>query len=91
MDAFHHALNPGELTTQEALDLALPTWEQRGVRPKLHLSSQDPAKRAGAHAYSLDAKDWWALIEVLDGREADVMVEAKGKELALAPLGLEIG
>ena len=91
MDVFHHALNPGDLTTQEAIDLALPTWEQRGVRPKLHLSSQDPAKRAGAHAYSLDAKDWWALIEVLDGREADVMVEAKGKELALAPLGLEIG
>jgi UV DNA damage endonuclease len=91
MDAFHHGLNPGDLTTQEAIDLALPTWEQRGVRPKLHLSSQDPAKRAGAHAYSLDAKDWWALIEVLDGREADVMVEAKGKELALAPLGLEIG
>ena len=91
MDAFHHALNPGELTAREALDLALPTWEERGVRPKLHLSSQDPAKRAGAHAYSLDAGDWRALVEVLDGRNADVMVEAKGKELALAPLGLKIG
>ena len=91
MDAFHHALNPGGLTAQEALDLALPTWEQRDVRPKLHLSSQDPAKRAGAHAYSLDAGDWRALVEVLDGRDADVMVEAKGKELALASLGLEIG
>ena len=91
MDAFHHALNPGELTAQEALDLSLPTWEQRSVRPKLHLSSQDLMKRAGAHAYSLNAGDWRALVEALDGREADVMVEAKGKELALAPLGLKIG
>jgi UV DNA damage endonuclease len=91
MDAFHHALNPGGLTAQEALDLALPTWEQRDVRPKLHLSSQDPAKRAGAHAYSLGARDWQALVEALGDREADVMVEAKGKELALAPLGLKIG
>ncbi|MBA2714541.1 MAG: UV DNA damage repair endonuclease UvsE [Rubrobacteraceae bacterium] len=91
MDAFHHALNPGGLTPQEALDLSLPTWEQRDVRPKLHLSSQDPAKRAGAHAYSVDAGDWHALVEVLDGRDADVMIEAKGKEYALAPLGVEIG
>ena len=91
MDAFHHALNPGGLTLQEALDLSLPTWEQRDVRPKLHLSSQDPAKRAGAHAYSVDAGDWQMLVEVLNGRDADVMIEAKGKEYALAPLGVEIG
>jgi UV DNA damage endonuclease len=89
-DAFHHDLNPGGLTLREALDLSLPTWEPRDVRPKLHLSSQDPAKQAGAHAYSVDARDWEILVEALDGREADVMVEAKGKEHALAPLGVEI-
>jgi len=91
MDAFHHGLNPGNLTLKEALDVALPTWEPRGARPKLHLSSQDPDKRPGAHAYSVDGKDWRALLTALDGRDADVMVEAKGKELALAPLGVEIG
>jgi UV DNA damage endonuclease len=69
----------------------LPTWEPRGARPKLHLSSQDPDKRPGAHAYSVDGRDWRALLTALDGRDADVMVEAKGKELALAPLGVEIG
>ncbi len=90
VDAFHHDLNPGGLTLREALDLSLPTWEPRGVRPKLHLSSQDPAKQAGAHAYSVDTRDWEMLVEALEGREADVMVEAKGKEHALAPLGVEI-
>jgi UV DNA damage endonuclease len=90
-DAFHHDLNPGSLTLEEALNLSLPTWKPRGVRPKLHLSSQDPTKQAGAHAYSVDHRDWQALLSALAGREADVMVEAKGKEYALAPLGVEIG
>jgi UV DNA damage endonuclease len=90
MDAFHHGLNPGGLALEEALDLALPTWKARGVRPKLHLSSQDPDKRPGAHAYAVDRRDWQTLLAALDGRDADVMVEAKGKERALASLGLEI-
>ena len=90
-DAFHHGLNPGGVTLKEALDLSLPTWKVRGSRPKLHLSSQDPEKQPGAHAYLVDVKDWRALIEALDGREADVMVEAKGKELALVSLGVRIG
>ena len=91
VDTLHHALNPGDLTLVEALNLALPTWEARGVRPKLHLSSQDPEKRPGAHAYSVDLRDWHALLSALDGRETDVMVEAKGKEHALVPMGVQIG
>jgi UV DNA damage endonuclease len=89
-DTLHHALNPGGLVLKEALDLSLPTWESRAVRPKLHLSSQDPEKQAGAHAYSVDYTDWQALVDALAGREADVMVEAKGKEHALAPLGIKL-
>ena len=89
-DAFHHGLNSGGLTLGEALDLALPTWETRQQRPKLHLSSQDPEKQLGAHAYSVYAEDWKTLVEALAGREADVMVEAKGKEYALIPLGIEL-
>jgi UV DNA damage endonuclease len=89
-DAFHHNLNPGGLTLEGALDLSLPTWETRGDRAKLHLSSQDPEKQPGAHAYCVDLGDWWALVDALRGRDADVMVEAKGKEHALVPLGIEL-
>jgi hypothetical protein len=32
----------------------------------------------------------YALLDALDGREADIMVEAKGKEEALVPLGVRI-
>ncbi|MDQ4062368.1 MAG: UV DNA damage repair endonuclease UvsE, partial [Actinomycetota bacterium] len=87
-DAFHHGLNPAGLTLGEALDLSLPTWEQRKARPKLHLSSQDPEKQPGAHAYSVDLADWNRLVKALGNREADVMIEAKGKEHALVPLGV---
>ena len=86
-DNLHHRLNSGGLTLGEAFDLALPTWEVRGVRPKIHLSSQDPKKRPGAHAYSVEPEDWEAVVEALDGRETDVMVEAKGKELAALGVG----
>jgi UV DNA damage endonuclease len=86
VDNLHHSLNPGGLSLGEALDVALPTWEARGVRPKVHLSSQDPTKRPGAHAHAIEAKDWAAFLDALGGRETDVMVEAKGKELALPAL-----
>ncbi len=89
-DAFHHGLNPGGLTLEEALDLSLPTWQTRGDRPKLHLSSQNPEKQAGAHAYSVEVADWETLVNALGGREADVMIEAKGKEQALVPLGVRL-
>ncbi len=88
-DTLHHNLNSGSLTLEKAFSLSLPTWEDRGVRPKLHLSSQDPEKQSGAHAYSIELADWEALVDALGDREADVMVEAKGKEQALVPLGIK--
>jgi UV DNA damage endonuclease len=90
-DNLHHRLNPGGISLREALDITLPTWKARAARPKLHLSSQDPSKRPGAHAYTVSPGDRHALLEALDGREADVMIEAKGKEEALAALGIPIG
>jgi hypothetical protein len=38
----------------------------------------------------VDLEDWYALLAALDGRDADVMVEAKGKEQALMSLDVRI-
>jgi hypothetical protein len=38
----------------------------------------------------VESRDWQALLSAIGGREADVMVEAKGKEQVLAPVGVEI-
>jgi UV DNA damage endonuclease len=83
VDTLHHALNSGGLDLRAVLDLGLPTWQSR---PKVHLSSQDPLKQPGAHAWGVDEADALALIEALHGREADIMVEAKGKEGAVLPV-----
>ncbi len=77
VDALHHALNPGGWSLRKALDEALPTWKGR---PKVHLSSQDPKKRPGAHAFFVHPNDFYELMDALNGREVDVMIEAKGKE-----------
>ena len=58
-------------------DCTRPTWE---TRPKLHLSSQDPSKKAGAHHASILPEDWAELLEALNGEVADIMVEARAKK-----------
>jgi UV DNA damage endonuclease len=88
VDTLHHRMNPDGLMLTEALDAALPTWTGRGVRPKVHISSQDPEKQPGAHAFGIERRDWEELMAVLGDRDIDVMVEAKGKEQALIGLGL---
>lgn len=81
VDTLHHALNPGALNLREALDVALPLWNR--TRSKVHLASQDPAKQSGAHARDVIPEDLERLVAALDGRDADIMVEAKGKEQAV--------
>lgn len=90
VDTLHHALNPGDLSLREALDLGLPTWETRDAPPKLHISTQDPEKRPGAHAWAIDSDDWSRLTQDLGDRSADVMAEAKGKERALNAAGIHV-
>jgi UV DNA damage endonuclease len=90
VDALHHRMNPGRLSLAGALDLCLPTWARRRVPPKVHISSQHPEKQPGAHAFGIDPGDWTMLVDAIGDRDVDVMIEAKGKERALASLGLVI-
>lgn len=78
-DTFHHELfNHGE-SLEEALDLVQPTWEGHGPA-MLDYSSQDPDKRWGAHTPSIDLDDFSTVLDVLLGRDVDVMLEIKDKE-----------
>ncbi len=78
-DTFHHDLfNEGE-SLAEALDLVQPTWEGHGPA-MLDYSSQDPDKRWGAHTPTIDLEDFSSVLDVLDGRDVDVMLEIKDKE-----------
>ncbi|GAB3767902.1 hypothetical protein GCM10028818_01460 [Spirosoma horti] len=78
-DYFHHALNPGQLTEEEAFMIAYNTWD---VRPVFHFSNsrreyEDPTARREAHA------DWIYTPVNTYGKELDVVFECKMKELAV--------
>jgi UV DNA damage endonuclease len=82
-DYFHHTLNTGGLTHNEAFKLAYNTWGS--VKPVFHLSSskklnEDNTARNNAHA------DF--IYEPLDmfGYDVDVVLEAKAKEQAVKKL-----
>ncbi len=78
-DVFHHRLyNMGE-TVAEALAMVAPVWKGHGPM-MVDYSTQDPAKRFGAHAESIDMEDFSALLPELARHNADVMLEIKDKE-----------
>ena len=93
-DALHHLCHdPEGIPLREALELALDTWPA-GVRPKIHFSS--PRLDAGerlpqlrAHADLVDPVSFESFMTYVAGpvgRDFDVMIEAKAKDLALLRL-----
>ena len=92
----HHCNDPEGIPDREALELALATWPE-GVRPKIHYSSPRTAveERKGrlvlpplrAHADMVDPIGFEHFVtETAAGLDLDVMLEAKGKDLALLRL-----
>ncbi len=102
-DAFHHRVCGGawrDRPWEAILADVFATWPAEAGPPKVHFSSQDPAKRPGAHGEYVDAGE---LEEFLTAaarlqQPSDVMFEAKAKDLAvlrLAPVlqrhGVRVG
>ena len=80
-DYHHHRFCTGDLSEQQALELAISTWDD--IVPVVHYSEsrsieqEDPKIRPQAHSdYVLDYIDTY-------DNEVDIMVEAKAKELAV--------
>ncbi len=78
-DYFHHSLNPGLQTEEEAFLTAYATWD---VRPVVHFSDsrqvhEDPKARREAHA------DWLYSKVNTYGKAVDIVYECKKKEQAL--------
>ena len=78
-DYLHHFCNPGDLTEQEALELAISTWD---TKPCTHYSSskklnEDENSMLLAHAD-------YVYEEINDyGHDIDIVLEVKAKDLAL--------
>ncbi len=82
-DYHHHQFCTGGDSEAEALALAVSTWPQ-GIVPTVHYSESMELHYGGdkpttAHSFVIDR------IPDTHGHTVDVMVEAKGKELAILP------
>jgi len=89
-DNLHNAIKPSEpeLPLAELLRESAASWRALDLRPKFHLASQKPGGRPGAHADRIDPGDFRAVLAALDG-PADLMLEAKDKDLSLFALRQE--
>jgi UV DNA damage endonuclease len=83
-DYHHHQFCTGGLTEEEALKLAATTWPD-GIRQEVHYSESkalhenNQKEKPQAHSYLINA------LPNTYGLDLDIMVEAKGKELAILP------
>lgn len=80
-DIHHHKINPVS-RAQSLLERLRAVWD---CVPKVHISSQKPGGRPGAHADFIDPADLKDLCALLPF-EADLMVEAKSKDQAALQL-----
>ena len=81
-DAFHHEVAPprDELTVREAALAARGTWRPADGRQEVHFSTQEPGKRPGAHAETIDDETFIAFAEAVCDLPLDCILEVKDKE-----------
>lgn len=80
-DIHHHRCNPADDPLEGLINRVYKTWENTGT-PKVHISSGKTAPSDRRHHDFIFPEDVDWLLDVLAGRNADIMVEAKAKERA---------
>ena len=86
-DNLHNFVLPSAppMPLTELLRESTRTWHELGLRPQFHLASQAKGDRRGAHSKRIAPADASSMIHALPA-PADLMLEAKEKDLALFAL-----
>ena len=80
-DAFHHLLAPSlGLGVRELVLAAGETWGRADGRQEVHFSTQEPGKRRGAHAKTLDLAAFARFADEVGDLPLDCILEVKDKE-----------
>lgn len=88
-DVFHHSLNNNQEPVNDLLISLSGTWKTVDGHPMADYSTQQPGKRAGAHAEHIDEGDFRNFLAVTRAVDPDIMLEIKDKEKsALAALAI---
>jgi UV DNA damage endonuclease len=83
-DYHHHKFCTGDLSEQEALELAISTWPE-GITPMVHYSESKALHERNEKLKPQAHSDYINDLPNLYGNNVDVMVEAKAKELSILP------
>jgi len=86
-DYHHFKFNTGGQTEQEALEMALSTWGD--IKPVVHYSESKAEHELNESIKPQAHSDIINQLPNTYGKEVDVMVEAKHKELAIQPFNKE--
>lgn len=81
-DYHHHKFNTGDLSEEDALNLALSTWKE-GIKPIVHYSESKRLHESDDKIKPQAHSDYINELPNLYGNDVDVMVEAKAKELSI--------
>lgn len=82
LDVFHHWCNPGrDLALPDLLDRCGKTWSQKDGLQEIHYSQQGGGKR-GSHSVTIQIRPFLAFYRELAGRNLDIMLEVKDKNLS---------
>lgn len=81
-DVFHDELaqSAGGLRVRELVLLAAATWRPGDGRQEVHFSTQEPDRRPGAHAESVDLDAFAAFVDEVGDLPLDCILEVKDKE-----------
>jgi UV DNA damage endonuclease len=81
-DSFHHEVNSSGGTVADNLRIVSLTWDGHDGVPMVDYSSQEPGKRRGNHAHTLNPNHFQQFLQESRGFDLDIMLEIKEKEKA---------
>tara|TARA_R100001443_G_scaffold2569_3_gene8461 strand:+ start:2932 stop:3837 length:906 start_codon:yes stop_codon:yes gene_type:complete len=83
-DYHHHKFCTGDMTEQEALELAISTWP-KGITPVVHYSESKALHESNQKLKPQAHSDYINNLPSTYGNNVDIMVESKAKELSILP------
>ena len=83
-DYHHHKFCTGDLSEQEALELAISTWPD-GIKPIVHYSESKSLHESDDKIKLQAHSDYIHQLPNLYDNDVDIMVESKAKELSILP------
>lgn len=88
-DIHHHHCHHGEEPIEKMIPRVFASWPNR-TKPKVHISSGKDHQLDRRHHEYVFKEDFDKLLAVLNGKDVDIMLEAKKKEQAILKVRKEV-